>query len=409
MAKTANTRPKKIVRSDGVESTYHVKDGDDDNKQARMSAAGSAAALQDAPILAAVAPDETPAPKKKATRKRKKATPKQREAAKAKNKADKEALIADLQQNVLSALDDAIAAGEDGKNVKMPWRVGSPPRNVVTGNVYQGGNYLILGMQAAGNGEPDALFATYKQYQSAGLQVRKLTDDDPRYKILAPRTFKIEEKDANGNPVIDPKTGQPKFRMGKTYSTHQVFPLSQVSEKEGHEGKIDQLKEKYGPAKHPHERIERAEKVLDNCGIKTRDGSAAYYRPKDDEITMPPLETFETPEHYYGTRGHETVHATGHPDRLDRKTLTEYHNNHETRAKEELVAEFGAAMLNSHLGLDSETREDHMAYLVNWREAIADNGDVLIEASSKAGKAVEWIMAQSDDADSSADAKKAAA
>jgi len=59
---------------------------------------------------------------------------------------------------------------------------------------------------------------------------------------------------------------------------------------------------------------------------------------------MPSPACFQCPEAYYTTLYHELVHAAGHPSRLNRPTLTDLCLfGSPTYAKEELVAEMGAA------------------------------------------------------------------
>jgi hypothetical protein len=65
-----------------------------------------------------------------------------------------------------------------------------------------------------------------------------------------------------------------------------------------------------------------------------------------DLVTMPPLSLFSDPTAYYSTLFHELTHSTGHADRLNRSGITDpiQFGSHRYSA-EELVAEFGAAML----------------------------------------------------------------
>jgi antirestriction protein ArdC len=51
---------------------------------------------------------------------------------------------------------------------------------------------------------------------------------------------------------------------------------------------------------------------------------------------------------------------------LDRETLHKYGESIATRAKEELVAEIGAAFLCAALGMEPTEREDHAAYIDHW-------------------------------------------
>src|SRR3546814_20710367 len=81
---------------------------------------------------------------------------------------------------------------------------------------------------------------------------------------------------------------------------------------------------------------------------------------------MPPAETFRDAESYAATLAHELTHWTRHPSRLDRD-LGRKRWGDEGYAREELVAEVGAAFLCADLGVAPEVRADHAAYVASWR------------------------------------------
>ena len=78
-------------------------------------------------------------------------------------------------------------------------------------------------------------------------------------------------------------------------------------------------------------------------------GSAAYYEPMADRITMPPTELFTGFDHYYATLAHELSHWTGHGSRLDRNLKNRFGSA--AYAAEELIAELSSAILGAELGL----------------------------------------------------------
>lgn len=77
-------------------------------------------------------------------------------------------------------------------------------------------------------------------------------------------------------------------------------------------------------------------------------GTTAFYSPSTDAIHVPPVESFASEEHFAATVLHEGVHFTGAKARLDR--LADYHIDRKARAREELVAEIGSAMLGAMIG-----------------------------------------------------------
>jgi Antirestriction protein len=47
-------------------------------------------------------------------------------------------------------------------------------------------------------------------------------------------------------------------------------------------------------------------------------GSRAFYRPGEDRVNMPPVETFQTGRDHDTIFLHELSHSTGHANRLNR-------------------------------------------------------------------------------------------
>ncbi|MEB2787228.1 zincin-like metallopeptidase domain-containing protein [Algoriphagus persicinus] len=61
--------------------------------------------------------------------------------------------------------------------------------------------------------------------------------------------------------------------------------------------------------------------------------------------------------------------------------------------KEELIAEMGAGYLNNYTGiLDQNLLENSAAYIQNWLNELRNDKHLLIEAASKAQKAVDYIL-----------------
>ena len=96
------------------------------------------------------------------------------------------------------------------------------------------------------------------------------------------------------------------------------------------------------------------------------------------------------------------IHAAGHTSRLARKTLLENKGMmasgtaRQTYAKEELVAEMGAAFLAAHSGIVLDDFENSAAYLKNWLEVlrVKDNRCWIVEAASQAQKATRYIRGE---------------
>ena len=104
------------------------------------------------------------------------------------------------------------------------------------------------------------------------------------------------------------------------------------------------------------------------CPIHQKSGDAAFYSPCDDRIVLPRQEQFHDLEAFYSTMLHEMAHSTGSAGRLDR------HLGEPSTAaygREELVAEFSAALVGLGLGVSSGIRAENVAYLEGLAEGAA--------------------------------------
>lgn len=102
-------------------------------------------------------------------------------------------------------------------------------------------------------------------------------------------------------------------------------------------------------------------------------GDRAYYNKVEDRVVLPERSQFPTQDAYTHTALHELGHATGHPSRLDRSTLTKHGGfGSETYAREELRAEIAAMMSGEKLGVGHEPRHG-TAYVASWVQALKDD------------------------------------
>ena len=95
-------------------------------------------------------------------------------------------------------------------------------------------------------------------------------------------------------------------------------------------------------------------------------------------------------ESYYSTRAYEAVHWTSHTSRLARD-LGRKRWGDEGYAREELVAELGAAFLSADLGLTLEPREDHAGYIASWIKVLKGDKRAIVSAASYAERAVRYL------------------
>lgn len=131
---------------------------------------------------------------------------------------------------------------------------------------------------------------------------------------------------------------------------------------------------------------------------RSKVSDSAYYRPSTDTVVIPEIGQFAEIAEYYSTLFHELTHSTGHKTRLNRLTATAHFGNEEY-SKEELVAEIGAATLVNIAGIEtSKSFNNSAAYIEGWSRALRENKKMIVEASSKANKAVNYILGKKEEA-----------
>lgn len=265
---------------------------------------------------------------------------------------------------------------------QMPWRrfTGAPlwmPRNAATEDHYRGINIIMLWAAAESRGFTAPVWATYKQWQEIGAQVR---GGEKGSRIVKYGEYQIEPGDAA------PEDDDGKRLYLKAYT---VFNASQV---DGF-----QLPEP-PPSLGPIERIERAEAFLANLGMTVEiGGDRAFYRPSTDTIHMPDeglftgTATMTRTEGWYATSAHEHGHATSHPSRCDRQLGKRFGDKE--YCAEELVAEIISAQICAALGITQDVRPDHAQYLAQWLELMKSDAKAIFTAAAAASKAVDFMFA----------------
>lgn len=275
-----------------------------------------------------------------------------------------------------------VAAIERGAPAyEMPWhKKDGPlrrPANAASGAAYSGINIVSLWARAKAVGYASHLWATYRQWQGLGGQVRKGERGTP---IVFVTKVTSEGKDAESEP--DEKNARYVWRWYNAFNRAQVSGLND-----------DDVQSVVEPLDAPSV----FGGFIQHVGATIRFGfDKACYVPDTDTIHMPARESFtgsstSTPqEACYATLLHELVHWTGHPSRLDRLQLVKRYGD-EAYAFEELVAELGAALLCADLKLNNEPRLDHAAYIDGWLKVLKREPKALLTAASKAGAAAQYL------------------
>lgn len=272
-------------------------------------------------------------------------------------------IVADLEQGVRPWMKPWDASHTEGRITK-PLRFNGTP--------YRGINVLLLWGDAMDRGFSRSIWMTYRQAEQLGANVRK--GEKGSLVVYADKFTKTEDND-QGEQV----EREIPFMKGYT-----VFNVEQI------EGLPTQYMGVAEPKPVKDERIIAAEEFFEATRARfCHGGNRAYYAPAADYIQLPPHEAFNDPESYAATKAHELIHWTGHKTREDREFGKRFGDT--AYAREELVAELGAAFLCAELGITPEPREDHAAYLAHWLEVLKADKRAIFSAAAYAQRAADHL------------------
>ncbi len=221
-------------------------------------------------------------------------------------------------------------------------------------------------------------YASFKQWHELGGKIRKGAKAEI---VVFWKMLNIEE-------IIDEQ------RVIKKIPLLRYLPVFHIDDIEG----VEPLKIKEAKPGDCFDVELKAEEIIQN--YKTREnvkicygGNDAYYSPIFDEIHVPERFQFgKKTEEYYSTIFHEMVHSTGASHRLNRLTITAHFGDNDY-SNEELVAEIGASGLLNLLNIETKTTfKNSVAYIQNWITQLKNDTKLIVSASTKAEKAINYIF-----------------
>lgn len=278
-----------------------------------------------------------------------------------------------VTEQICSALEQAKLTGDVNK---IPWLKkwnGSGPLNK-DGNPYTGINRWLLSR--------DGNYFTFNEIKRQGGKINAGAKAE-RVVFFSLVEKKTEETDENGVVV----NGKVKYPLWRVYNVFHISDTTGMKAAGSDEAVIYDTK--------PIEEIESCvQSYIKKYGIKfvKAAGLRPIYSVSRDTIEMPAMGQYQKCEHFYNDLFHEAIHSTGNKARLDRKLECA---TDRTRAKEELVAEIGSAMLCGEFQIDTmEVFSNSVAYIDSWLSKIRGDKSkrLIIDAASAAGKAAEMVM-----------------
>ena len=282
-----------------------------------------------------------------------------------------------------------IAAIEAGAGIwEMPWHRGGEglnrPVNVDTKDVYRSvENRIHLWFEALNRGYSTGVWGTRRQWKQKGCQVR---EGEPPCLVI--HRWGKEERERDGRRIGEHETGETESDWGRRKS--EVFNADQV---DGYRRPCS------GAPKAPvridriHMKAERF--IADTDAVIRHGGRRAFYCRSDDIIRMPDRWRFDdsntstATEAYLSTKFHELIHWTGAESRCNRRFGQ--HFGDDDYAREELVAELGAAFLCADHGVTLVPRDDHARYIDHWLRVLRSDSKAIFTAARRAEKAIRTL------------------
>jgi antirestriction protein ArdC len=280
----------------------------------------------------------------------------------------------DIHQTVTDRIIAAMEAGALDPSRRWIGELAAPLR--VTGEAYRGVNWLLLGIEAKKSGFASPTWMTFKQALALGGCVRKGQHGTPV--TFAKPIIHTETNETTGE--AERQSG------GCILRGYTVFNVDQI------DGLGDQFAGDDAALLPNTNRDDDAERALRHCGATIHEGGLkAYYSSTRDEIRLPDHARFVSNNGYLATMAHELIHWTGAEHRLARGfTLNE---TIQDIAKEELIAEIGAAFVCARLGIAGDHIESHADYISHWLQALKNDKRAIFRAASAAQKAADVILA----------------
>jgi len=254
---------------------------------------------------------------------------------------------------------------------QSPWTTNGPPRNLVSGRPYRGINVFILGSK--GRVSPYWLSAGGLRKLGGTLKIGEV----PSQVVLwSWRLVTGKENAGRKNPY---PSWVPFFWGHEIFNTDQCTGI-----------KVPDI---YKRAFNPIKRCEQVAGAMPKRPVIKNGVPHAFYDPLFDQVNMPNPELFSSTEGYYSTLFHELVHATGHHSRLHRhrQLPNGFQRDDHDYSKEELVAEFGAALLCAQARISMRTIRNSRAYIQEWLSLLENDRTFLFYAALNAQRAFDFI------------------
>lgn len=285
---------------------------------------------------------------------------------------------------------------------------GGSPVNI-DGRNYSGSNTFFLLLDCALRGYSYPIYCTMKQANRLGCHINKGEKSmtvifwDYDIKTSFGKKLTMDEFRNLSKSERDACTFYPFLK------SYRVFNIDQTNLLENRRDKVEKLQSLFGTelpkdtkGMYKNPRIDSLLKEQSwVCPIEYKKHSdRAFYSPSEDKIVVPQKSQFKTGsttedvfangQEFYSTLIHEMIHSTGTPERLNRQTGSKFGDT--LYAKEELVAELGAARVGQDFGFDKKILDNNAAYLSGWISALKEEPKYILTLMGDVDKASRMVL-----------------
>lgn len=253
-----------------------------------------------------------------------------------------------------------------------PWvKAGLPQK--LDGTYYRGFNVFWLWAMKESKGFVSSTWGTINAINKAGGRVNK---GEKHTKVIFYKPYEITDKITGEDKTIPLMRYYNVFNIDQTDLDDRKFKMPKLV--------VD---------------IPKIENYISSWDVKIEHSAddRCYFSPSEDKIHMclkdmfTDSESSTATENYYGTMFHEGVHSTGTDDKTGRHKQNKTTYEDYSYDFEELVAEIGSAILCSMYGLSKDIKPESVAYIKGWVKKIKDEPNIILKASAKAQRAVDWL------------------
>lgn len=292
---------------------------------------------------------------------------------------------------------------------KKPWFTSGTgarwPKNA-SGREYNGGNALMLSLQAERKGYKLPVWMTFDRVNALNYRKSKENTSSPAldengnklphvgvkkgekgfpvfitvFNVVNPLT---REKVKYDDWKLMPADERAKFNVYPKQQVYSVFNVDQTNIEEArpelYKKFVEQSEVKKPELTGEEYTFAPMDKMINEdlwiCPIKPTYGDDAYYSISKHEIVVPEKSQFKDGESFYSNLFHEMNHSVHSEGYLNLLKPTSFGSKE--YSIEELRAELGAAVVASRYGIVKNLKEDSAAYLKSWLDSIKEKPDFL--------------------------------